>query len=451
MNQMDKIDKLIYNNIEQNALIPKACSGLVLAVSGGSDSMTLLDFFIRAQLSVPFVVAHINHGLRSESADEETFLKDYCARFGVIIEILHADIPNTKPAGISVEEYSRNVRYSFFDDVRLKYGFSHIATAHNKNDATESFFMNIIRGSGINGVAGLPVSRQDNVIRPLLFCEKNDIELHCKTNGIPFVTDKTNFESICTRNILRNDILPQMRKLNPRLDNAVYRLSSVANDDEEYFQKTVENALESFGENRQKNELPLNFLKSAEKPVISRLLRKVFSDVSTSSGLTFAQTNDIIHLVNFGSTSDRILLSGGYYAVLGYDRLKFVKDPIVKTISEKIPVFEGNNEYGSFFIEIKKSVAQKNNVKSCFVSTPPFFVRSRKPSDKVSLFGRPQKSVRTLFIDEKIPADKRGDMLLVTNENDEILFLRGFGASGAAIPTLGMEAWEITIKDKTEV
>lgn len=449
MIQMRNTDKLIYSNIEKNNLIPSDCTGIVLAVSGGSDSMTLLDFFIRADLSVPFSVAHINHGLRTESADEELFLKEYCKTNGVIIDVLHADIPNTKPNGASVEEYARFVRYAFFDEIRKKYDFSHIATAHNKNDATESFFMNIVRGSGIHGVAGLPVLRDDNVIRPLLLCEKHDIVLNCEENGIPYVTDMTNFESICTRNILRNDVLPKLREINPRLDDAVFRLSSLANDDEEYFEKKVDEALLSFGENRQKNELPLNFLKSNEKSVVSRLLRRVFSQINDVSGLTFSQTNDIIHLLNTGKTSDRILLSGGYFAVLGYETLRFVKPEKSSQIEEPLPLCEGESICGKFSVVLKRTVAEKSNIASCFNAEFPLFVRSRRPSDKVRLFNRPEKSVRQLFIDQKIPSEKRGDMLLVTNSNDVPVWLREFGASGEFIPTLGEPAWQIFIKELT--
>lgn len=446
---MCNIDELIYRNIEKNALIPTSCTGVVLAVSGGSDSMTLLDFFIRAKFSVPFTVAHINHGLRSESVDEERFLREYCEKNGVSIDVLSADIPNKKPSGISVEEYARQIRYRFFDEIREKYGFSHIATAHNKNDATESFFMNIIRGSGINGVAGLPVSRQDNVIRPLLLCEKEDIVLHCEKNGIPYVTDMTNFESICTRNVLRNEILPALRKINPRLDDAVFRLSSLANDDEEYFTKKVEEALLSFGENRQKNELPLNFLKTSEKSVVSRLLRYVFDGLSSSSGLTFAQTNDIIHLIKNGHTSDRVLLSDGWYAILGYETLRFSKESeSVVRIDEPLPIGEGINDCGPFTVTVRKTVAEKKNVRSCFKADLPLFLRSRKASDRIRLYGRHEKSVRELFIDEKIPSDKRGSMLIVSDSSDNLVWLRNFGANDGFYPELGSPAWEIIITDK---
>ncbi len=441
-----EIDALILENIEKNSLFSD-CSGIVLAVSGGSDSMTLLDYFIRKVKDIPFVVAHINHGIREESDDEEEFVRSYCYKYSVPCEVYKADIPGTKPSGASTEEYARQVRYGFFEEVKKKYGFSHIATAHNRNDATESFFLSIVRGAGMKGAASIPVSRNDGVIRPLLLCEKNDILRHCEKNGIPYVTDKTNFESICTRNILRNDVLPRLREINPRLDDAVFRLSSLAQEDEEYFEKQVDKALLSFGKKRQKNEVPLNFLRNAEKPVVSRLLRMVYSSLNTRSGLTFRQTNDIIFLLESGSTSDRVLISDGYFAVLGYDSLRFEKEDLSPAPSVSAQIKEGENICGGFSVTLKKTVVTKENIKSCFCGNPPFFIRSRAASDRIRLYGRPEKSIRELFIDEKIPSKKRPSMLIVTDSENRPIFLRNFGAGEGAYVKTGDTAWEIVIAE----
>ena len=142
---MSSIDSLIRENIEKNGLFSN-CSGVVLAVSGGSDSMTLLDYFIREVKNIPFAVAHVNHGLREESGAEEEFVKSYCENHLVKCEICKADIPNTKPAGVTTEEYSRTVRYSFFEKTRKKFGYSHIATAHNKKRRHRVFFYEYNQG-----------------------------------------------------------------------------------------------------------------------------------------------------------------------------------------------------------------------------------------------------------------------------------------------------------------
>ena len=438
------IDGLIRENIEKNSLFSE-CTGVVIAVSGGSDSMTLLDYFIREVKNIPFVAAHVNHGIREESDAEEEFVRSYCNKFSVQCEVCKADIPGTKPSGKTTEEYARQVRYAFFNEIKNKYGFSHIATAHNRNDATESFFLNIVRGSGMKGAASIPVSRNDGVIRPLLLCEKNGILRHCEKNGIPYVTDKTNFESICTRNILRNEVLPRLREINPRLDEAVFRLSSLAQDDEEYFEKQVDKALLSFGKNRQKNEVPLNFLRNAEKPVISRLLRRVYSSLETRSGLTFRQTNDIIFLLESGNTSDRVLISDGYFAVLGYEVLRFEKEEASPAPSVFAQSDEGENVLDGFGVTLKRAVVTKDNIKSCFCGNPPFVIRSRAASDRIRLYGRPEKSVRELFIDEKIPSKNRPSMLIVADSENRPIFLRDFGAGEGAYVKIGDTAWEIDI------
>ena len=166
----------IIDNIRENGLLEN-CRGLVLCISGGSDSMSLLHFFLenKGLYGIPFVVAHVNHGLRAESEDEEKYLKEFCDTRKVPIEILHADISGTKPKGKSTEEYAREVRYDFFNNIRDKYGYTHIATAHNADDNTETMLLNIIRGCGISGLCGIPVKREDGIIRPLLRCSKKEI------------------------------------------------------------------------------------------------------------------------------------------------------------------------------------------------------------------------------------------------------------------------------------
>ena len=203
----------------------------------------------------------------------------------------------------------------------------------------------------------------------------------------------------------------------------------------------------SFGKKRQKNEVPLNFLRNAEKPVISRLLRRVYSSLKPRSGLTFRQTNDIIFLLESGSTSDRVLISDGYFAVLGYDSLRFEKEDASPAPFVSAQIKEGENVCGGFSVTLKKTVVTKENIKSCFCGNPPFFIRSRAASDRIRLYGRPEKSIRELFIDEKIPAKKRPSMLIVTDSKNRPIFLRDFGAGEDAYVKTGDTAWEIVIRE----
>jgi len=450
---MDKIDSKIDDFIKKNALFSD-CNGAVIAVSGGSDSMTLLNYMIenREKLGFPFAVAHIDHSLRPESSDEADFVRKYCEKNGVAFELLKADIAADKPNGLTCEEYARNVRYDFFNKIRVKYGYSHIVTAHNKNDFTETFFLNLIRGMGSNGACGIPAKRSDGVVRPLLSCEKNDIIAHCKEKNIPYVTDKSNFENIYTRNILRNDILPLLKELNPSLDSAVGRFSRSITDDSDFLEKYSENLLHEYEqkheENRQKNEIPLNFLRGLEKPIKSRVLRRCFFDVCAGAVLTYKQTDDIMKLIDNGCTSDKIQLSGGMYAVLGYDTLIFKKNDSAESFS--VIADEGITQFGELSLEIKKVEYDGTKSKNRFKSDLPVRFRSRKSGDRIKFPKRPEKSVKELFIDEKIPAEKRNMIPIAVDGNDKPIWIYGFGADENHLPIPNGHNIEVKIKEGIE-
>ena len=167
---------------------------VLLGLSGGADSMALLDVLTHwpdAQLQVSAV--HINHGLRGECADrDEAFVRKYCEERGILLTVIHADVAAVaRDSHLTVEEAGRQVRYEQFEQVRSAIGADYVLTAHTADDHVETVLMHILRGCGIDGLAGIPVVR-GNVRRPLLACSREEIEKYCVQNGVPFVTDETN-------------------------------------------------------------------------------------------------------------------------------------------------------------------------------------------------------------------------------------------------------------------
>ena len=152
----------------------EGCTGAVLAVSGGSDSMTMLSWFIENS-PVLFAVGHFNHGLRAEADGEQKMLEEFCREKNVPFFAEKADIAKLCPKGVSTETLAREKRYAFLDALRKKLGYSHIFTAHNKNDNVETFLLNLIRGTGTDGACGIPPLRKDLVARPLLDLSKSEI------------------------------------------------------------------------------------------------------------------------------------------------------------------------------------------------------------------------------------------------------------------------------------
>ena len=217
---------------------------LVLGVSGGPDSITMLDILLKIKqtkkISFDFVVAHVNHMIREEAKEDEEYVKEYCIKndiefYGKSIDV--QKIANTNK--ISTEEAGRNTRYEFFDEILQKINGNKIAIAHNKNDKVETMIMNELRGCGIQGLKGIEPVRE-KYIRPLIECERKEIEEYCKENHIEPRIDKTNFENIYTRNKIRNIVIPYIKQeFNPNIIETMDRLSNLIVEQETYIQKQV--------------------------------------------------------------------------------------------------------------------------------------------------------------------------------------------------------------------
>ena len=237
----------VKNTIKKYNLIQKD-DKIVIGVSGGPDSMTLL--YILNELknknkNFQICVAHVNHMIREEAKEDEEFVKNYCIKNNIQFYAKSIDvqkIANTNK--ISTEEAGRNARYEFFDEVLQKTKGNKIAIAHNKNDKVETIIMNELRGCGIQGLKGIEPIR-GKYIRPLIECERKEIEEYCKENNIKPRIDKTNFENIYTRNKIRNIVIPYIeQEFNPNIIETMDRLSNLVTEQEEYIQKQVEKVYE---------------------------------------------------------------------------------------------------------------------------------------------------------------------------------------------------------------
>lgn len=224
---------------EQRLLAP---GDTVLAtVSGGADSMTLLHLLLalREELSLAGVEAiHVHHGLRGAEADrDETFVREQCAAWGVPLTVYHRDVAAlARERGGGREEAGRAARYACFEEARAGRPNVKIATAHTRSDQAETVLLHLCRGSGVQGLAGIPAVR-GAVVRPLLGCSRRDIEDYCRACAVPYVTDSTNESTQYRRNAVRRIVLPALRQLNPQIETALARTAAAAARDDAYLTK----------------------------------------------------------------------------------------------------------------------------------------------------------------------------------------------------------------------
>jgi tRNA(Ile)-lysidine synthase len=237
-----------YNSALSSFSMLKGLNSVLVGFSGGSDSALLLTLLSRTE-GITVAAAHLNHGIRGDEAlRDEKFCIDFCSKLGVKIFIRHSDVPKiASTQGLTVEEAARNERYEFFNDIAKSHSFDAIATAHNSDDNAETTIFNLIRGTSINGLCGIPPKR-DNIIRPLILLTKDEIISACNAEGIPFVCDSTNNNTEYTRNYIRHEIIPRLKHVNPAASGTIFTCNSSLRSIKEYLY--TESEKHSFSDGR---------------------------------------------------------------------------------------------------------------------------------------------------------------------------------------------------------
>lgn len=296
----------VLKTIEKYNLIESG-DKIVLGVSGGPDSICMLNILNdirndkKIHLEFDIIVAHVNHLIREEAKDDEQFVEQFCKKIGVEFYSKSIDIQkianNNK---IGTEEAGRIARYNFFDELLSKTNSNKIAIAHNKNDKVETMIMNILRGSGISGLKGIEPIKNNKYIRPLIECERADIEKYCMENEIEARIDKTNFENIYTRNKIRNVVIPYIKKeFNPNIIDTMLRLSDLVKESDEYLEKAAKAIYEELIIVEEKNQfiMDLKQFNMQDKVIKSRLLLYTISRLlGSSKGIEKVHIEDIIKL-----------------------------------------------------------------------------------------------------------------------------------------------------------
>ena len=290
---------LKYNLIEND-------DKLILGVSGGPDSIAMLNILDdirndnKIKLNFQIIVVHINHMIRKEAKEDEEFVRKFCDKKNIEFYSKSIDVKklaNTKKIG--TEEAGRNARYEFFNEVLDKTSSNKIAIAHNKNDNAETIIMKIMRGSGISGLKGIEAKRSI-YIRPLIECDREEIENYCKEKNLNPRIDKTNFENEYTRNKIRNIVIPYVKKeFNPNIINTLERLSDLVKEEEEYIDKQVIDEYNNVLIKEEKEEIILDLKKfnNQEKVIKSRIVLYTITRLfGTCSGIEKIHIEDIIKL-----------------------------------------------------------------------------------------------------------------------------------------------------------
>lgn len=417
----------VRNTFEEYSM-PVRNQRVVVALSGGADSMALLNvlFSLRDEYGIALEACHVNHGIRGESAGrDEAFVKAECEKLGIKLHLLHADVPAlSKEKGIGLEECGRQVRYGFFASL----GNCLIATAHTLSDRCETLLLNVTRGTSLKGLCSIPAVR-DNVIRPLINCTREEIEAYCAENSIEFVTDETNFDDVYSRNRIRLNVIPELKKINPSFENAAARLIASANEDESYFEAVTE---ETFLKARLQNGFDADFIKNQHPSVRKRVLVRILKE---QAGVT----PELIHL----KLIDKIL-DGGTAEITG-NTIVNVRNSVLTINPEAENTTEWEYDFSSLcaaldFGKVKAEIFNKNELPPKQIVHNKVLdydsivgkcvLRNRRAGDKMRLAGSScTKTLKKLFNEKHL--EGRNNLLILADELG-ILWVQGLGCADRA-------------------
>jgi tRNA(Ile)-lysidine synthase len=422
------------NCLAKNELVKKN-ETIVLAVSGGPDSLCLLHLFNRlaSAYNLKLVVAHLNHGLRPEAALEEAGVAALAAQLNLPFKTKRVNIRSYKKRlKLSEEAAGRRARYRFLLRVARSFQADAIALGHHRDDQAETVLLNLLRGSGIDGLSGmLPLRRLNGIklIRPLLDFRRSEIETYCLDQGLEPYTDSSNLETEYTRNKIRLDLIPHLEKrYNPQIREALAGLAELAAEDRLYFEHQLRKKTGKLAEQRGNYTfLDLSSFNNLPRALSSRILRQLLSHYRTGRELGRVHLNQLLKLAKDGNTGARLHLPGGLRALKTNDSLILARKNDLKPqkIGEQELLIPGFTKLpGGKAISARLTQKddldwppQRSSAYLDFDTIPPgrIMIRSRQPGDRFHPQGATgSKKLKSFLIDQKVDQMMRDSLPLVT-------------------------------------
>jgi len=393
---------------------------IVLALSGGVDSMVLFDILNKSTKNLKIIVAHVNHKKRKESDNEYTSIQKLCQDKNIIFEGYEI---NEELSG-NFHNEARKKRYNFFKSIASKHNSRKIVLAHHYDDQVETIFMRIIRGSSFSGYQGVLETRKDgfiNFVRPLIDTKKEDIYEYAVKNNLLYFEDDSNKSDIYTRNRFRNSILPLLREENPQVDDKILQLSEYVSSADNILNKMTASFIEKFCFHNMINLKEFN----NQEYIIKVKIIKYIVNKATNNNLEISnlQYKKIIKMCQNEKANNTYDLGNDFVLYKEYEY--FYVDKIITNPKINIIV----NKCGEYFVDDNKSVLisekkieqkSSNWIELCYNELVfPIVIRTRKNGDRIQLKSG-SKKIKDLLIDKKIPLSKRDNIIVIEHKNEVV-------------------------------
>lgn len=421
----------VYNYLRNDANI-RYRDTLVVGVSGGPDSMALLDILIKLkkELDLVLVVAHVNHNIREESKVEEEYLRDFCNKEGLLFECFKI----THYGDDNFHNEARTIRYNFFESVVKEYNAKFLLTAHHGDDLIETILMRIVRGSTLKGYSGFSksIEREDyTILRPLISVTKSDLTNYCDDNNIKYFIDKSNYKDVYTRNRYRKYVLPFLKEEDKMVHEKFLKFSETLLEYNNYIEKEVNLVINKVFKN---GVLDISKFKELdhllEVKIISNILEKIYGDDLLI--VTNTHVNLIFDLINSYKPNSVVHLPNNVKVIKSYNNLSF---DFMENIDDKyeIEINDLVNLPNGMIIEKISDTEDTSNYVTRLNSKDielPLYVRTRRNGDKMSVKGMTgHKKVNDIFIDSKISSKDRNVWPVVVDAKERIVWVPGLKKS----------------------
>ena len=389
---------------------------IILALSGGIDSMVLADLLLQAKAD--FVVAHCNFHLRGEESDcDEQFVRDYASRNELTIYVKQFDTETyAKDHGISIEMAARELRYAWFEELRQQLGYDYIAVAHHADDQLETFFINLLRGAGIRGLKGMQ-SRNGHIIRPLLDVSRAEIQQYAEEHHLQWREDHTNAETLYLRNKIRHDLLPVIDGISKEGRSAILKTISHLASENELYRELLKEKLSTAHFQRSTSNFQLLF----------EWLRD------------YGFNEDQVHFIHealkngqpgtaFFSPTHRVTIERD-----GLELTSICKDNDISIELSYQQILKDEN----YQIDPSSQVAQLD----CDKLTFPLQLRKWQAGDRFHPLGmKGSKLLSDFFVDQKMTTRQKEECQVLTTADDEIVWVVGKRID---------DRFKVTVKTKT--
>jgi tRNA(Ile)-lysidine synthase len=414
-----------FKNFFQERQFNNSTFRFLLAVSGGIDSVVLCELCKHAGLQ--FAIAHCNFQLRGEESErDEAFVRSFAEKYGVEVFVKKFDTEQYATENkLSIQVAARNLRYQWFEEVRTENNFNFVLLAHHLNDSIETMLMHFFRGTGLEGLTGIPAYSQSHILRPLLFARRDEIVAFANENNLQWVEDSSNASSKYTRNFFRNEIIPQIKKIYPQVEENL-------GDNIDRFQKT--NVLYKTMLSELKQKLIKHVGNEVRIPVVKVLAytdTSLVYEIIKDYGFGEKQVEEVIKLCKAESGK---YISNEKYQIIRH-RNWLIIAPIFLRHAETLMIEEKNKTVlfggGSlnishinkerFKLDAASTIAQLDANKITF----PLLLRRWKAGDYFYPLGmRKKKKLARFFIDQKLSKTEK-ENIWVLESAQRIIWIVG--------------------------